>query len=62
MELGIEKSFISSLRITPVSGTMTVDPKSRLIVVVKEIAMPDASAATISLVPLELSDERPAGL
>ena len=36
--------FISLFIITPVSGTMTREPKNRLIVVVSENARPEASA------------------
>lgn len=39
--------FISLFMITPVSGTITVDPKKRLMVVVKVMANPDASAVTM---------------
>lgn len=46
-ELGIEKSFISLFMITPVSGTINCEPKRRLMVVVKLMAMPEASAVTM---------------
>jgi hypothetical protein len=48
---GIEKSFISLFMMTPVSGTMTKDPKRVLIVVVKLIAIPLLSATTTCDVP-----------
>jgi hypothetical protein len=41
---GIEKSFISLFITTPVEGTMTCEPKSVLTVLVREMAMPEASA------------------
>ena len=43
--------FIPSFMITPVSGTITCDPKRRFTVVVKLIANPLASAVAISEVP-----------
>ena len=42
----MEKSFISLFIITPVSGTMRCEPKSRFTVVVSEMAIPEASAVT----------------
>src|SRR4051812_33362882 len=59
---GMLKSFISLFMITPVSGTMTVEPKRRLIVVVREIAMPDLSAVTTWDVPGVSRLSRPPGL
>ena len=43
--------FISLFIITPVSGTMTREPKNRLIVVVSENARPEASAIATWDVP-----------
>ena len=43
--------FIPSFIMMPVSGTMTLEPKKRLIVVVRDVAMPDASAVPIWEVP-----------
>lgn len=41
---------------TPVSGTMSCEPKSKLMVVVKEMAIPEASAVTIcDVLPLLLN-------
>ena len=47
----MEKSFISLFMMTPVSGTTSWLPKSRLTVVVREMAMPEASAVTTWEVP-----------
>jgi hypothetical protein len=47
----MEKSFISLFMMTPVSGTMTRLPKRVLIVVVREMAMPDLSVTTMCEVP-----------
>lgn len=47
----MEKSFISLFNMTPVSGTMTREPKRVLMVVVRLIAMPLASATTTWDVP-----------
>lgn len=44
---GIEKSFISLFMMTPVVGTMSPEPKMKLMVLVKLIAIPEASAAAI---------------
>jgi hypothetical protein len=49
-ELGSEKSFIL-LFMMSVSGIINWEPKSRFTVLVREIAMPDASAAEIWDVP-----------
>ena len=57
----IALTFISSFIITPVSGTINCDPNSRFIVVVNDIAMPDASAATICDVPGVSRLSSPAG-
>jgi hypothetical protein len=43
---GMEKSFISLFIMTPVSGIMTREPKSVLMVVVRLIAIPLLSATT----------------
>ena len=43
--------FIWSLSMIPVDGTMRREPKYRLIVEVREKAMPEASAVTIWEVP-----------
>ena len=48
---GMEKSFISLFMMTPVSGTTSWLPKSRLTVVVSEMAIPEASAVTMWEVP-----------
>ena len=45
--------------ITPVSGTIIREPKNRLTVVVREVAMPEASAVTTWDVPW-LSGQRDA--
>lgn len=51
-KMGIgKKPFISLFMITPVSGTMTWEPKKRLMVVVSERARPEESAATMWEVP-----------
>jgi hypothetical protein len=50
-EPGMEKSFISLFMITPVSGTMRRLPKIRLMVVVREMDMPEWSAVTMCDVP-----------
>ncbi len=50
-ELGIEKSFISLFMMTPVESTINCEPNKVLMVVVKLIAMPEASATTIWDVP-----------
>ena len=42
---------ISLFIITPVSGTIIPEPKKRLTVVVKEVAMPEESAVTMWEVP-----------
>lgn len=47
----MEKSFISLFMMTPVSGTQSCEPKSRFIVVVREMDMPVASAVTTWDVP-----------
>ena len=44
---GMEKSFISLFMITPVAGTMSWEPKRRLMVLVMLIAMPEASAVAM---------------
>lgn len=43
--------FISLFMMTPVSGTMSCEPNRRFTVVVREMAMPDASAVTTCEVP-----------
>lgn len=48
---GIEKSFISLFIMTPVSGTRRWEPKRRLMVVVRLMAIPEASAVTTWDVP-----------
>ncbi|KAK5634215.1 hypothetical protein RRF57_009928 [Xylaria bambusicola] len=48
---GIEKSFISLLRIIPVDGTICRFPNNRLTVVVLDTAMPDPSAVVMCEVP-----------
>ncbi|KAL8875574.1 MAG: hypothetical protein Q9198_006086, partial [Flavoplaca austrocitrina] len=50
-EFGIEKSFISLFIITPVDSTINWEPNNKLIVVVRVIAMPEASAVTTWDVP-----------
>lgn len=47
----MEKSFISLFMMTPVSGTMSWEPKRRLTVVVREMAIPVESAVTTWDVP-----------
>ena len=42
--LGTEKSSISLFMMRPVSGIMSCDPNTRLSVLVKETAIPEASA------------------
>ena len=54
-------TFISLFIITPVSGTISCDPNSRFIVVVNDIAMPEASAVTICDVPGVSRLSSPAG-
>lgn len=49
--LGMEKSFISSFMITPVSGTMSLLPKRRFTVVVRLMARPARSVETMWEVP-----------
>ena len=44
---GMEKSFISLFMMMPVSGTMSWEPKRRLMVVVREMANPSASTTLI---------------
>jgi len=46
---GIEKSSISSFRMTPVSGSITWEPNGRLIVVVTDAAMPLESTIDVWL-------------
>ena len=58
---GMEKSFISLFMMTPVSGTMTREPKRRLMVVVSETAMPLASLVTTAEVPGVSRDSKPLG-
>ena len=52
------KSSISSLRITPVSGTRSWEPKIKFRVVVRVILRPVASAVTMWDVPWLLDRER----
>ena len=47
----MEKSFISLFIMTPVSGIINWEPNKRLIVLVREIAIPEASAVTTCDVP-----------
>ena len=49
--LGVEKSSISLFMMMPVSGTMRREPKVRLMVLVEEMARPEASAVEICEVP-----------
>src|ERR1700760_1546714 len=55
------KSFISLFMMTPVSGTITFDPKRRLIVVVRDIAIPLRSLTTTAEVPGVSKDSNPEG-
>ena len=48
---GTEKSFISLFIITPVSGTITCEPKKRFNVLVSDVVIPLASAVTRCDVP-----------
>ena len=50
-EGGWDVPAISLFMMTPVSGTIILEPKKRLIVVVKEVAMPEESAVTTWEVP-----------
>ena len=53
MERGV-RGFVPAISLfmmTPVSGTIILEPKKRLIVVVKEVAMPEESAVTMWEVP-----------
>ena len=59
--LGMLKSFISLLRIRPVSGTTTCEPKRRFTVVVSVMARPATSAETMCEVPGVSRDSRPLG-
>ena len=56
LESGMLKSFISLFMMTPVSGTTNREPNKRLMVVVSEIAIPEASAVTTCDVPPSSSD------
>ena len=58
---GMEKSFISLFMMTPVSGIIKCEPNRRLIVVVKDIASPELSAALICDVPGVSIDSSPSG-
>ena len=51
VEFGMEKSFISLFMMMPVSGTMRREPKVRLMVLVEEMARPEASAVDMWDVP-----------
>jgi hypothetical protein len=48
---GIEKSSISSFKMTPVSGSMTCDPKTRFMEEVMETAIPFESIMELWEVP-----------
>ena len=60
--LGMEKSFISLFMMMPVSGTMSCEPKRRLIVVVRDMASPDSSMTLMCDVPGVSSVSSPSGL